>query len=293
MNENLIQTIRDRITETQKVFGKKTQIMVLSPIQFTVLDSKFRDSVSDQDRGILKGKVKALLRAAGFTGYEPWILFEGVYCIQRVGFDDGSDPEPEKKSDSERFEIDPSHPEYACNRCGRRIFFNYAARSEVWNQIMRDGDGNEKEPVVCVDCFVESCSKAGVMAEFVAFHSPYFNYIKLEGMGKNLIYLASPYSDPDPDVEEKRFQTVCVAGADLFMRGSFVFSPIAHCHALAVTRADMGRAFDTYAKYSILMIEKCERFMVVKLPGWETSIGVQAEIKFAESIGRKIEYIEV
>ena len=47
-----------------------------------------------------------------------------------------------------------------------------------------------------------------------------------------MIYLASPYSDPDPIVREKRFAAACLAAASLIGSGEAVFSPIVHGHPL-------------------------------------------------------------
>ena len=53
-------------------------------------------------------------------------------------------------------------------------------------------------------------------------------------MGKpELIYLASPYSDPDPWVKENRFLAVCTKAAKMMSEGAYVFSPIAHTHPIA------------------------------------------------------------
>ena len=48
-----------------------------------------------------------------------------------------------------------------------------------------------------------------------------------------MIYLASPYSHPDPAVRERRFRAACSAAAFLLQAGHAVFSPIAHGHVLA------------------------------------------------------------
>lgn len=45
-----------------------------------------------------------------------------------------------------------------------------------------------------------------------------------------MIYLASPYSHPDPAVEELRFEAACEAACKLMQQGHHVFSPIAHTH---------------------------------------------------------------
>ena len=48
-----------------------------------------------------------------------------------------------------------------------------------------------------------------------------------------MIYLASPYSHPDPKVREARWREACRTAAFLMKGGQFVFSPIAHRHPIA------------------------------------------------------------
>jgi hypothetical protein len=47
-----------------------------------------------------------------------------------------------------------------------------------------------------------------------------------------VIYLASPYSHPNPAVREQRFQAACQAAAALLRSGQAVFAPIVHSHPL-------------------------------------------------------------
>jgi len=48
-----------------------------------------------------------------------------------------------------------------------------------------------------------------------------------------MIYLATPYSDPDPEVREFRYREVNKAAAQLISEGHHVFSPISHTHPIA------------------------------------------------------------
>lgn len=105
-----------------------------------------------------------------------------------------------------------------------------------------------------------------------------------------MIYLASPYSHPTPAVKEQRFQGVLKAAADLMAQGEIVFSPIAHCHPIAVTFGVPGN-WEYWEKYDKAFIEVCDRFIILKLEGWETSVGVEAERKYAASLGKNIEFI--
>lgn len=55
-------------------------------------------------------------------------------------------------------------------------------------------------------------------------------------------YLAIPYSHPDPDVRQARFELACDWSAWLIERGCNVFSPISHSHYISQR---MGNANDS------------------------------------------------
>jgi hypothetical protein len=57
-----------------------------------------------------------------------------------------------------------------------------------------------------------------------------------------MIYLASPYSHPDPAVREARFREACRAAAKLMRLGQPAFSPIVHGHPIAVYGLPNGTA---------------------------------------------------
>lgn len=92
-----------------------------------------------------------------------------------------------------------------------------------------------------------------------------------------MIYLASPYSHPDPEVRKQRFHEVCRIAAELIQQGEVVFCPIAHSHPLEVHGGLQG-GWDFWAGQDIPFMERCDVMVVACLPGWSTSEGVQAEI---------------
>ena len=49
-----------------------------------------------------------------------------------------------------------------------------------------------------------------------------------------IIYLASPYTHPNFNVELERFETICIVAARLMRDGVLVFSPIAHTHPISL-----------------------------------------------------------
>jgi nucleoside 2-deoxyribosyltransferase len=107
-----------------------------------------------------------------------------------------------------------------------------------------------------------------------------------------MIYLASPYSDPDLVIREQRFHEVCKFAALLTSNGALVFSPIAHSHPIA-QYMDKSHKFDFWSRFDLWMLERCEVMMILTLPGWEKSEGIKAEISFAREQGIPIVHLGV
>jgi len=107
----------------------------------------------------------------------------------------------------------------------------------------------------------------------------------------DLIYLASPYSDPDPEVRQRRYEAAMKVTARLLREGQVVFSPIVYGHVMAL-RHDLPSEWDFWWMIDEVMLAKCDRLLVLKLDGWNTSKGVRAEINMAEERGMQVEFIE-
>jgi len=102
-----------------------------------------------------------------------------------------------------------------------------------------------------------------------------------------MIYLASPYSHPDSDMRHRRFLLACRAAARLMHQGHHVFSPIAHTHPIAEA-GELPKGWDWWEAFDRAFFEICDSMVVLTLPGWEESRGVQAEIAIARELGLPI-----
>lgn len=91
-----------------------------------------------------------------------------------------------------------------------------------------------------------------------------------------LIYLASPYSHPDPAVRELRYEHACAATAGLMRRGLHVYSPIVHSHPLV--KYELPTDWEYWQAHDIAMLHRCQELYVLTLDGWMESKGVRAEI---------------
>ena len=105
-----------------------------------------------------------------------------------------------------------------------------------------------------------------------------------------MIYLASPFTNDSPGLEEERFHAVCACAAELMRAGTHVFSPIAH--AYPISRHGLPGDWAYWEAYDRAMLARCDALTVLRLPGWEESTGVQAEIQIARELGLPIEFID-
>lgn len=105
------------------------------------------------------------------------------------------------------------------------------------------------------------------------------------------IYLATPYSDPDPAIRAARFVAVNRVAARLMSEGLLVFSPISHGHPIALS-GDLPRGWEFWREYVIPFIEWCDEVHVFMQPGWEDSVGVSAETLIAIEMDKPVVYIE-
>lgn len=109
-------------------------------------------------------------------------------------------------------------------------------------------------------------------------------------MMPDLIYLATPYSDPDPAVRFNRFDAVNRFAARLIEQGHYVYSPISHTHPIAVC-GDLPKGWEYWEGFDRRMIAACDRVVVYCQDGWQESVGVTAEIKIARELKKPVDFI--
>lgn len=102
-----------------------------------------------------------------------------------------------------------------------------------------------------------------------------------------LKYLASPYTGN----ESLNYNATLAVAARLFKEGHCFFSPIIHNHNVAM-QFNMPLEFKFWREYDILMLSKCDELWVIKLPGFEHSKGLAAEIFYARQHAMPITYID-
>jgi len=131
-------------------------------------------------------------------------------------------------------------------------------------------------------------------------------------MKKTLIYLATPYTYVPPKHRGKewpltflfhtlwdkiigriimwrRFETVNRMASLLFRAGYFVFSPISHTRPIA--KYGLPSNFPFYEEYDTRMLKACDELWVLTTPGFETSYGVNEEIRIAHEEGIPVKFL--
>ena len=95
------------------------------------------------------------------------------------------------------------------------------------------------------------------------------------------IYLAAPYSSPDPNIREQRFNAACKYAAQLMMEGHNVFSPLSHSHPISL-HMDNSLDHDFWLKQDKSFLNWwADIVFILMLPGWKKSEGIEIERKYA------------
>jgi nucleoside 2-deoxyribosyltransferase len=105
-------------------------------------------------------------------------------------------------------------------------------------------------------------------------------------------YIASPYTDEDNRLRQKRYEAVCAVCAHYTDHGVIVFSPIAHWHPIAAN-FKLPKHFDFWSKLNFTFIERADSLIVAKIDGWDKSKGVKAEVEYALTLGKEVEYFNM
>lgn len=104
-----------------------------------------------------------------------------------------------------------------------------------------------------------------------------------------MIYLASPYSHPDPAIRQARFDAACRAAATLIRAGHAVISPVVQGHPLAAFGLPTDWQF--WETLDRQQLARCDEVVVLTLAGWRESVGVQTEIRIAAELGKPVQYV--
>ena len=102
-----------------------------------------------------------------------------------------------------------------------------------------------------------------------------------------MIYLASPYSRC-PLGHEAAFTYAAIKIAELYRGGVDAFSPIVHTHPVAKHGGLNNVDHEFWMRRDRWFMERCDSLLVMRLPGWDTSRGVQEEIDFFNDCAKPV-----
>jgi len=109
------------------------------------------------------------------------------------------------------------------------------------------------------------------------------------------VYLASPYSHANHAIEQMRFDMVTRLGAKLQTENKNVafIAPITQSHTFKQYEPSLGGAFSEWKDIDLTYISICDEVWVLMMNGWKESVGVTAEIQFAEDNNIPVKYLKV
>ncbi len=105
------------------------------------------------------------------------------------------------------------------------------------------------------------------------------------------IYLASPYTGTPAEMED-RYQQVLEHTAWMLNKRIWVYSPIVHCHLLAL-RYSLPKTAGYWKDYNYNMLVPAIELRVLKLDGWESSAGITNEVDFADELDMPVTYTDL
>lgn len=105
-------------------------------------------------------------------------------------------------------------------------------------------------------------------------------------------YLATPYTKY-PHGIERAFRDAATVAGNLLKLGYQVYSPIVHCHPLAVFAGLDPLDHKIWLPNNARMLAICQAMIVAKLDGWNESTGVRLEIEEYRREGKRVFDLEI
>lgn len=108
----------------------------------------------------------------------------------------------------------------------------------------------------------------------------------------SFLYLASPYTKYEGG-REAAYDAVIDNVTPLLADGWTLYSPILHNHPLSAEYSEEALVdFDFWKKVNLPFMRCADGLVVLKLPGWEESVGVQWEVDHFRMEHKPIMWLE-
>lgn len=121
-------------------------------------------------------------------------------------------------------------------------------------------------------------------------------------MKRELIYLAVPYTCKGNKanivkdrIEGERFRIITEIAVLMFNEGLVFFSPITQSHVEKQIARNMNinlsGDWETWKRFDLSFLSFCTALYIAKIPGWNTSVGVLAELEEAKRLDLPIHFV--
>src|SRR4051812_25126752 len=112
----------------------------------------------------------------------------------------------------------------------------------------------------------------------------------------HLYYLGQPYYHDNPIIVHRRYELGLMATIELMNEGWHIYSPILHNHNVILNGGPQS-SVEAWKKekclwyeYDLNVLERCDGLIVLKLEGWEGSVGLATEIAKTRELRGNIFY---
>ena len=109
---------------------------------------------------------------------------------------------------------------------------------------------------------------------------PAYALVEFEQFDGPLIYLAAPLGHQDPSVSQDRFESVNRYCGYLIRHRKLVFSPL----SLGATLDDDSISNIAWYALGLQFLARSDEMRILALDGWENSVGVGLETKYARQL---------
>ena len=106
-----------------------------------------------------------------------------------------------------------------------------------------------------------------------------------------MIYLASPYSHDKATVRRQRYHLAQKCVGHLMLRNIPVFSPIVHCHNVAISHK-LPLDAEYWWNYNRQFLRRSNQLLILAIDGWRESAGVKQEAECASLLGLSTIFVD-
>ena len=109
---------------------------------------------------------------------------------------------------------------------------------------------------------------------------------------REYIYLASPYTHPNPIVRWLRCRKISQVAGHLIDQGVVLFAPISQSATIAKYSCNKKTDWEYWKEVDYTFLSKAAAIWVVMMDGWKESVGVSAEVRYAKRYKIPVFYVD-